>query len=277
VIPPGEPNNGPVVLTKHGPVAVIRINPPEALNAVDERVSAAFGRALTEVEGGAELRVCVVTGTGRAFCAGADLKNLARGGSFLDPEHPEWGFAGMTQRFTVVPLIAAINGFALGGGAEIVLACDLAVMSSAATMGLPEVTRGLIAGAGGLLRLPDQVPPKIAAHAVLSGEPIGAKAALQWGLVNSVVNPEDVVTEALRLAAVIAANAPLAVSASKRVMARRRDFGSDWSSSAWAMNASELDAIMASRDALEGASAFAETAPRASSVLDLSADRYHQC
>jgi enoyl-CoA hydratase/carnithine racemase len=140
------------------------------------------------------------------------------------------------QHYIDKPLVAAVNGFALGGGTEIVLACDLAVISSEATLGLPEVTRGLIAGAGGLLRLPDHMPPKLAAAAILTGDPITPSDALQWGLVNAVVEPDDVLSVALQMAEKVAANAPLAVTASKRIMARRRDFGSDWNDAMWSMN-----------------------------------------
>lgn len=247
-----------VLFHRDGAVAVITLNRPEAMNAVNSAVSTAVGAALEDLASDPTLRVGVLTGAGRAFCAGADLKALAAGQSFLSPEHPEWGFAGIVQHYIDKPLIAAVNGFALGGGTEIVLACDLAILSTQATLGLPEVTRGLIAGAGGLLRLPDQMPPKLAAAAVLTGDPIPPPTALQWGLVNAVVPPEDVLAEATRLAHRIAANAPLAVTATKRIMAHRRNFGSDWAEAMWAMNDRELASILASEDAKEGPTAFAE-------------------
>ncbi|MFC9553756.1 crotonase/enoyl-CoA hydratase family protein [Rhodococcus sp. NPDC056960] len=247
----------------HGHVCVITINRPNAMNAVNSDVSTAVGSALRDFATDEELRVAVITGAGRAFCAGADLKAVAAGRSFLSDAHPEWGFAGVVQQYVDKPVIAAVNGFALGGGTEIVLACDLAVISSEATLGLPEVTRGLIAGAGGLLRLPDQIPPKIAAHAILTGQPLSAETALRWGLVNAVVEPNDVLLESLRLAHMIAANAPVAVTTSKSIMSRRRDNGSDWSPDAWSANNAALAQIMASTDAHEGTTAFAEKrAPR---------------
>lgn len=252
------PDDELAVLTRDGSVGIITINRPSALNAVNAAVSTAVGRAVHELACDPDLRVGVITGAGRAFCAGADLKAVAAGESFLCPEHPEWGFAGFVQHYIDKPMIAAVNGFALGGGTEIVLACDLTVLSAQASLGLPEVTRGLIAGAGGLLRLPDQMPPKVAAAAILTGEPITPEAALRWGLVNAVVDPDQVLGEAVRLAQAIAANAPVAVAVSKRVMAHRRDYGSDWSDAAWAMNAIELDRIMASEDAKEGTTAFAQ-------------------
>ncbi|MFD6059497.1 crotonase/enoyl-CoA hydratase family protein [Rhodococcus wratislaviensis] len=248
----------PVLFRKKGTVGVITINRPEALNAVNAEVSSAIGNALSELATDPDLRAGIITGSGRAFCAGADLKAVATGQSFLAPDHPEWGFAGLVQHYIDKPLIAAVNGFALGGGTEIVLACDLAVLSAEASLGLPEVTRGLIAGAGGLLRLPEQIPPKIAAAAALTGEPIAPDTALQWGLVNSVVDPEQVLPEALRIAQQIVTNAPLAVAASKRVMAHRRNFGSDWSPQMWTMNSTEFAAILATEDAKEGPTAFAE-------------------
>ncbi|BCF83297.1 enoyl-CoA hydratase [Rhodococcus qingshengii] len=241
-----------------GPVGLLTINRPEALNAVNADVSTALGEALVRLDADSALRVGVITGEGRAFCAGADLKAIAAGESFLSPTHPEWGFAGIVRHYVEKPLIAAINGFAFGGGTEIVLACDLAVISAEASLGLPEVTRGLVAGAGGLIRLPDQVPPKIAAEAILTGEPISALAALRWGLVNVVVAPDQVLPEALRFAERIGANAPMAVTTSKRVMARRHDFGSDWGEPMWHMNDEELDRILSSADAAEGAAAFAQ-------------------
>ncbi|ATQ30224.1 enoyl-CoA hydratase [Rhodococcus ruber] len=252
-------SSGDVRFQREGAVGIITLNRPEAMNAVDAEMSAAVGDVLTALEADPALRVGVITGAGRAFCAGADLKNLAQDGSFFAPDHPEWGFAGLTQRYVAKPLVAAVNGVALGGGAEIILACDLAVMSSEARVGLPEVKHGLIAGAGGLLRLPDQVPPKVAASMALTGEPLDAETALRWGLVNAVVPHDQVLAEALRLAAAVARNAPLAVETSKRVMAHRRNHGSDWSEPMWAMNDDALAAILASNDAAEGTRAFAES------------------
>ncbi|MGW6035108.1 crotonase/enoyl-CoA hydratase family protein [Gordonia terrae] len=258
------PDREPLALvTVDGRVCTITINRPQAMNAVNSDVSTAVGSALRDFAADDDLRVAIITGAGRAFCAGADLKAVAAGRPFLSEAHPEWGFAGVVQQFVDKPIIAAVNGFALGGGTEIVLACDLAVISSEATLGLPEVTRGLIAGAGGLLRMPDQIPPKVAAEAILTGQPLSAETALHWGLVNAVVGPNDVLPEALRLAHTIAANAPVAVSTSKSIMSRRRDHGSDWSREAWSANDAALAKIMTMADAREGTTAFAEKrAPR---------------
>lgn len=248
-----------VLLHRDGPVGVITLNRPHVLNAVDAAVSDALGAALDEIDRDPDLRVGVLTGAGRAFCAGADLGAFAAGGSVLPTNHPEWGFAGLVQHYVSKPLVAAVNGVAVGGGTEIVLACDLAVLSSEATLGLPEVKRGLIAGGGGLVRLPGQIPPKIAAHAVFTGEPLSAEMALRWGLVNSVVPPSEVLPEALRLAHVIADNAPLAVRASKKVMSHAHAAG--FEDDVWKVNSAESDAVCASEDALEGAAAFTEKRP----------------
>ncbi|MFI9503910.1 crotonase/enoyl-CoA hydratase family protein [Nocardia sp. NPDC052566] len=245
-------------LARHGHVAVITLNRPEAMNAVNAALSAAVGAALEELAADPELRAGVITGAGRAFCAGADLEELARGNGIHDPEHPEWGFAGLVQHFIDKPLIAAVNGFALGGGTEIVLASDLAVMSQDAQLGLPEVKRGLIAAAGGVLRLPRQIPPKIALEMALTGTPIDAAAAAHWGLVNRVVPAGQVLDTALELAETIAANAPLSVRASKRIIHRVNDFGSDWDRPIWQMSVEEATPVFVSADAKEGPRAFAE-------------------
>ncbi|MFI6048422.1 crotonase/enoyl-CoA hydratase family protein [Nocardia sp. NPDC051321] len=245
-------------LERKGHIAVITLNRPEAMNAVNAELSSAVGAALDELATDPELRVGVITGAGRAFCAGADLKELARGNAIHDRAHPEYGFAGLVQHFVDKPLIAAVNGFALGGGTEIVLASDLAVMSEDAALGLPEVTRGLVAAAGGLLRLPRAVPPKIALEMALTGTPINAASAAHWGLVNRVVPADQVLTVALELAATIAANAPMSVRASKRIMHRVNDFGSDWDTPIWQMSFEEAGPVFISKDALEGPRAFAE-------------------
>jgi crotonobetainyl-CoA hydratase len=256
-----EPTTPAALIHRHGPVALITLNRPHAMNAINAALTTALGSALAEFAGDPELLVGVITGAGRAFCAGADLKEVAAGRAIHDPDHPERGFAGLVRHFIDKPLIAAVNGFALGGGTEILLACDLAVMSADASLGLPEVKRGLVAGAGGLLRLHRQIPPKIAAEVVFTGQPIDARSALQWGLVNRVVPAEQVIDTAFTLAEQIAANAPLAVRASKRIMARSAEVGSTWNDAAWAMSEAEFSEVLSSKDIREGASAFAEKRP----------------
>lgn len=247
-----------VILERHGKVCLITLNRPEAMNSVNAALSTALGNALQELQDDPDLLVGVLTGAGKAFCAGADLKALAAGEPIMDPDHAERGFAGMVQFFVDKPMIAAVNGFALGGGTELMLACDIAVASSEAKFGLPEVRRGLVAAAGGLLRLTRQVPPKIALEAALTGEPLDAETAARWGLVNRVTAPGDVVPTALALARLIASNAPLAVIASKRIIHKSAAYGSDWDPAMWDMNLEECLRVFTSADAVEGPLAFAE-------------------
>ncbi|MET0315403.1 MAG: crotonase/enoyl-CoA hydratase family protein [Rhodococcus fascians] len=252
-------NESPAVTVERiGHVALITLNRPDAMNAVNAALSTELGAAIEALNTDDDLRVGVVTGAGRAFSAGADLKAIAAGQSIADPDHPEWGFAGIVQHFVDKPLIAAVNGFALGGGTEIALACDLVVVSEDAKFGLPEVKRGLVAGAGGLIRLPRQIPIKLALEVALTGEPITAETAAKWGLVNRVVPADDVVSTALDLAQTIAANAPLSVRASKRIMYRSSEFGSEWHTDVWSMNTEECMPAFTSKDAREGPRAFAE-------------------
>ncbi|MVU80712.1 crotonase/enoyl-CoA hydratase family protein [Nocardia sp. ET3-3] len=251
------------VIERRGAIALITLNRPDVLNAVNSELSMAVGTALQEFNNDPDLRVAVITGAGRAFCAGADLRALAAGERIHAEGHDEWGFAGLVKHFVDKPVIAAVNGFALGGGTEILLACDLAVIAEDTKLGLPEVKRGLAAAAGGLLRLPRQIPLKLALEVALTGEPIDAATAARWGLVNRVAPADQVVEVALELARKIAANAPLAVHASKRVVHRASNFGSDWSDELWEMNADELRTVFRSEDAKEGPRAFAEKrAPR---------------
>lgn len=257
----GEQQPSAVTLERRAAVGLITLNRPEALNAVDSRLSAALGGALDEFQADDSLRVGVLTGAGRAFCAGADLKAIAAGRPITAPEHPEWGFAGLVEHPVDKPLVAAVNGFALGGGTEIVLACDLAVLSEDASLGLPEVTRGLFAGGGGLIHLPRQLPLKVAMEAALVGDPIPAAEALRWGLVNRVAPTTDVLTVALELAGRIADNAPLSVRTGKRMVRAAVGTDSAWDRDVWAHQTRELRDILASRDAREGASAFTEERP----------------
>jgi crotonobetainyl-CoA hydratase len=255
------PEPAPVTVTSEDGVLVITLSRPEALNAVDAQVSGLVGGALEQASADDRVRVVIVTGTGRSFCAGMDLKAYARGEDVAAPGHPEWGFAGLTQHVTDKPLIAAVNGFALGGGCELVLACDLAVASTAASFGLPEVSRGLIAGGGGVFRLARVVPRRVATEMILTGRPISAADALGYGLVNQVVAPEDLLPAAQSLARAICANGPLAVSASKRLLRESSRYGSDWDEGVWALNDQVVDQILASDDSREGALAFGQKRP----------------
>lgn len=249
----------PATLTAiEGEVMVVTINRPEAMNAINAEVSLGIGEALDRAEGDRQVRVLVITGAGeRAFSAGADLKAVSRGESLSAPDHEEWGFAGYVRHPISKPTIAAVNGFALGGGTEIALASDLVVARASARFGLPEVRRGIYAGAGGVVRLPRQLPPKVALEMILTGDPIDADQAERWGLVNRVVD-DDVLGAAFELARRIARNAPLAVQASKRIARAIIDGVIADEASAWELNAQEGRRLIASADAKEGPRAFAE-------------------
>lgn len=251
-----------VLVERDEHVLVVTLNRPEARNAVNGDLTLGLGTALEQADGDPEIRVVVLTGAGdQTFCAGADLKAISRGES-LNPAGTEaWGFAGMVQHPISKPVIAAVNGAALGGGTELVLASDLAVASDTATFGLPEVKRGLIAAAGGVLRLPAQVPQKVAMRMILTGEPVDAATALRWGLVNEVVPQAEVLGTALELARLIAANAPLSVQASKQVAIGLREGRIASEDDAWALSDAAMMRVFSSEDALEGPIAFAEKRP----------------
>ncbi len=240
---------------RRGHVEILTINRPEARNAINGDVSQAMSRALDELETDDDCWVVIVTGSGdKAFSAGMDLKAFAsgEGASILGATG---GFAGITQRTFSKPLIAAVNGAALAGGCEIMLACDLVVAADHATFGIPEVKRGLLAGAGGLLRLPKRLPLAVALELALTGEPIDAEKALALGLVNRVVSGARLIEEAFALADLIAENAPLAVRWTKKVVVGAASVGDD---EGWALNAEAVGVVFSSADAMEGPVAFAE-------------------
>ena len=240
-------------------VLLITIDRPEARNAVNGAVSTQLGRALHEADTDPEIRVVVLTGAGdQSFCAGADLKAITRGEDIFAAEHREWGFAGLVQHHVSVPLIAAVNGTALGGGLEIALACDLVVAAAHAKFGLPEVKRGLIAAAGGAFRLPTQLPHRVAMEMMLTGDPITAERALDLHLINRVVPADGLLDAALGLAAVIAANAPVSVQATKRVALGLSAGSRPAEDAQWRVNDTEMSTVMTSEDAMEGPRAFAE-------------------
>jgi enoyl-CoA hydratase/carnithine racemase len=241
-----------------GHVAVVTLNRPKALNAVNAELSADVGAALERAAADNEIRVVVITGSGRAFCAGADLKEIAAGRSVYAAEHPEWDLGGIVRHWIDKPVIAAVNGFAMGGGTEIVLACDMAVIDETATLGLPEVRRGLMAAAGGVIRLQRQVPVKVAAEIAMTGEPISAARAYELGLVNRIAPEGTVLEAAVELARTVADNAPLAVQQTKRVLHESLAAGSDWSPEVWAINSGAMRTVFTSEDAQEGPRAFAE-------------------
>ena len=250
-----------VLVERKGAVMIITINRPNVRNAVDLAVSIAIGDALAEAEVDRGVWAIILTGAGdKAFCAGADLKALAKGERTIsdDPRRAAWGFAGYVNHHVSKPTIAAVNGMALGGGTELVLASDLAVAADEAIFGLPEVKRGIFAGAGGVFRLPAQIPPKVAMSMILTGEPITAAVALELHLVNAVVPQGDVLDTAMALAERICANSPLAVQHSKRVAKGIIDERIEAEAAAWELSARELRDLMRSSDAQEGPKAFTE-------------------
>jgi enoyl-CoA hydratase len=233
-------------------ILLITINRPDQRNAVNAAVARGIAAALDTLDNDADLSLGVLTGAGKGFCAGMDLKAFVAGErSYVEDR----GFAGITQRSAAKPLIAAVEGFALAGGLEVALSCDLIVAARGARLGVPEVKRSLVAAAGALLRLPRVLPRNLAMELVLTGEPIDAERGYELGLVNRLAEPGQAVATALELAAQIAANGPLALAASKRVLVESLD----WTDSEFfARQAEIIDPVMRSEDAREGATAFAE-------------------
>lgn len=233
-------------------VLVVTINRPEVRNAVNAGVATGIATALEELDSDDGLSVGIVTGAGGFFCSGMDLKAFAAGET---PRVEGRGFAGITERSSAKPLVAAIEGFAVAGGLEIALACDLIVASQNAKLGIPEVKRSLIAAGGGLLRLPRMIPRNIANELALTGEVITAQRGYELGLVNRVAASGEALELALELAATIAGNGPLALAATKRVL---REAG-DWPESEFfGRQAPIRDEVFDSSDAAEGAAAFAQ-------------------
>jgi crotonobetainyl-CoA hydratase len=248
-----------VLVERRGNVMVITINRPEARNAINAAVSIGVGDALEEAEHDAGVRAVVLTGSGdKSFCAGADLKAISRRENLYHPDHGEWGFAGYVHHFIDKPTIAAVNGTALGGGTELALASDLVVAHELAKFGLPEVKRGLIAAAGGVFRIVDQLPRKVAMELLLTGEPMTASDAWEWGLVNQVVKEGSVLDAALALAARVTMNAPLSVQASKRIALGVDDGVITGDEVGWERTVNEMRTLIRSEDAKEGPLAFAE-------------------
>jgi len=244
---------------RRGNVMVITINRPEARNAVNGAVSIGVGDALEEAQHDPDVRAVVITGAGdKSFCAGADLKAISRRENLYHPDHPEWGFAGYVHHFIDKPTIAAVNGTAFGGGTELALASDLVVADERAQFGLPEVKRGLIAAAGGVFRIVHQLPRKVAMELLLTGDPLTASDAREWGLINQVVKAGSVLDAALALAERVTVNAPLSVQASKRVAYGVDDGVIVDDEAGWERTVREMRSLIRSEDAKEGPLAFAE-------------------
>jgi enoyl-CoA hydratase len=234
--------------------AVITIDRPEARNAISPEVAQGIEDAIDAAEADDAVRVAVLTGTPPVFSAGADLKAIQAGrGDELATERG--GFAGLVRRERTKPLIAAVEGAALAGGTEIVLACDLVVASREARFGLPEVKRGLVAAAGGLFRLGRRIPLNLALECALTGDPIDAELARQRGLVNRLCEPGQALDTALALARRITANAPLAVRESRAIV-----LDCTWADDheAWRRTDEARDLMAASDDVREGVAAFLE-------------------
>jgi enoyl-CoA hydratase len=246
------------VLVEHADrIAIITISRPQARNAINHAVSAAMAEALTELDERDDLTVGIVTGAGGTFSSGMDLKAFLAG---EDVSVAGKGLAGITHAPPRKPLIAAVEGWALAGGCEVALACDLIVAANDAKFGIPEVKRGLVAGAGGLIRLPRRIPAGIAMELALTGDPLPAVDAHRLGLVNALTEPGEALDGARRLAARIAVNGPLAVAATKQIITQQQDWDSG---DVWARQESLMRPVFLSEDAREGALAFAEKRPPA--------------
>jgi enoyl-CoA hydratase len=242
----------PVQVEDADGVLTITINRPEARNAINAAVAQGVADALDQLDARADLTVGIITGAGGTFSAGMDLKAFLRGER---PGLPGRGLAGICEAPPRKPMIAAVEGWALAGGFEVALACDLIVASSTARFGIPEVKRGLVAAAGGLLRLPRRVPPHVAMEMALTGDPISAEDGYRLGLVNRLTEPGGALAGARELAARITPNGPLAIAVSKRIITESVDWPTD---EAFARQAPWIADIMSSADAREGAVAFAE-------------------
>ncbi|CAA9526626.1 MAG: Enoyl-CoA hydratase [uncultured Solirubrobacteraceae bacterium] len=243
----------PAVLTeRRGDVLLITLNRPHVRNAVDAAVAQGVGDALDVLDADPELSVAVLTGAGGFFCAGMDLGAFVRGETV---HHPTRGFAGITRQGPRKPIIAAIEGFAVAGGLEVALACDLLVAAAGARLGIPEVKRSLVAAGGALLHLPRRIPYHVVMELALTGDPVPAERLHELGLVNRIAEPGRAVEEALALAAALARNGPLALAASKRILQEQRDWGTG---EMWQRQDAISGPVFASEDAREGASAFKE-------------------
>lgn len=244
--------DAPVLTERRDNVLLITLNRPEARNAVNMGVAEGIAAALDELDATPELSVGILTGAGAGFCAGMDLK------AFVTGERPwvgDRGFAGIVQRAADKPLIAAVEGFAVAGGLEIALACDLIVASREAKLGVPEVKRSLVAAGGALLRLPRRVGLGAAMELVLTGDVISGERGHEIGLVDRLAEPGGAVGAALELAAAISKNAPLALIASKQVINAQYDWPE---ADFWHRQGEITGPVFASEDAIEGSRAFAE-------------------
>ncbi|TDD17626.1 crotonase/enoyl-CoA hydratase family protein [Nonomuraea diastatica] len=241
-----------VLVEEFGNVAILTINRPKARNAVNGTVARGIAAALDELDARPEISAYVLTGAGGTFCAGMDLKGFLTGDL---PVVEGRGFGGLTESPPKKPLVAAVEGYALAGGFEMALACDLIVASSAATFGLPEPKRGLVAGAGGIMRLPRRIPYHVAMEIALTGDHYPASRLYELGLVNRITEPGAALEGALELAGKVAGNAPLALAATKQVIIESQDWPRE---EMFKKQGAIINPVFGSKDAMEGAAAFAE-------------------
>ncbi len=241
----------PVIVEEQGRVLIITLNRPDARNAINQEMAQAVAAAVDRLDEDQNLAVGILAGNEKAFSSGMDLKAFLRGES---PMIEGRGLAGITETPPKKPLIAAVDGFALAGGCELALACDMIVASKSASFGVPEVKRGLIAGGGGVVNLPRRIPRGLAMEIILTGDPVTATRAYEMGLVNRLTDG-PAVGEALKLAKVIAGNAPLAVQVSKQVVLQSQDWGLD---ELYPRQNELIGPVIMSKDAQEGAAAFAQ-------------------
>jgi enoyl-CoA hydratase len=241
-----------VLTEQRGNVLLITINRPEVRNAVNGAVAEGVAGALDRLDGDDALSVGVLTGTGGFFSAGMDLGAFVKGES---PWFGDRGFAGIAQRASQKPLIAAIEGFALAGGMEVALACDLIVAARGAKMGIPEAKRSLIAAAGALLRLPRRMPYHVVMELALTGDSMPAERFHEFGVVNRLAEPGSAVDVAMELAEQLSKSGPLALIGSKRILQEQFDWSSE---EMWQKQGEITGPVMTSEDAKEGASAFKE-------------------
>jgi crotonobetainyl-CoA hydratase len=248
-----------VRISTSGHLLHITLERPAARNAINAAMSRRLAGALDRAEADPAVRCVLWSAQGTTFSAGADLAGLATGDLPLVPDRPELGFAGVVAHPTTVPMVGALDGNALGGGFEILLACDLVVASETSVFGLPEVRRGLVAAGGGAVRLASVIGHRRASELILTGEPIDAATALSWGLVNQVVPSSEVLPTAVALAHSVAAGSPVAVRASKEVMRRVEDGRFLDEADGWRLNDTVVSKRLAqSADAHEGVLAFLE-------------------
>ncbi|MFC9973818.1 crotonase/enoyl-CoA hydratase family protein [Spirillospora sp. NPDC127200] len=241
-----------VLTEEDGAVLVVTINRPQAKNAVNGEVAQGIAKAIEELDSRKDLSIGVLTGAGGTFCAGMDLKGFLTGDN---PIVEGRGFAGIVERPAAKPLIAAVEGYALAGGCEVALACDMVVAAKDAQFGLPEPKRGLVAAGGGLLRLPQRIPYHIAMEMALTGDKYSAERMAELGFVNRLTETGGALAAAKELALKVAENAPLALAATKKIIVESADWTDE---EAWKKQGEIVMPVFGSKDAMEGPAAFAE-------------------